>query len=286
MLTHLTEYDSTKTWREQDHALVECSTFADDYKYRGEGWQKYYHYINYPWIEEDDDSTDYVVKTKDKNITEACVQIVAWLSGKQGDGYKDSHIYKYLMERKYPGNEDVAKSYALRMLVHFLGDIVQPLHSMNRYSAELPKGDKGGNGFKLPYRYRVKSLHSLWDKVLYEERYNIRRPFTEETWTKFQINVDQVLADYLDKVIARDNFSPSNPYTYADSDFDDWTWEAWELSKSLYEGITANEKVPQEYLDANIPIAYEQLVLGGYRMFLVFDYIFSSEEEYSDFLLN
>ena len=38
MLKHLEREDSTMTWREQDHALVECSTFADDYKYRGEGW--------------------------------------------------------------------------------------------------------------------------------------------------------------------------------------------------------------------------------------------------------
>ena len=38
MLKHLTDQDKTMTWREQDHALVECSTFADDYKYRGEGW--------------------------------------------------------------------------------------------------------------------------------------------------------------------------------------------------------------------------------------------------------
>ena len=42
---------------------------------------------------EDDDIDNYTYKTKDKNITEACKQIVAWLSGKQGEAYKESHIY-------------------------------------------------------------------------------------------------------------------------------------------------------------------------------------------------
>lgn len=260
MLQHLTDYDASKTWREDKHALVECSTFADDYKYRGEGWQRYYHYINYPYIEDDDEEVDlYKIRSSSKNITEACKQIVAWLSGKQGEDYKESYIYTYLTTRKYPDEEDdnVAKSYAFRMLVHFLGDIVQPLHSMSRFSPELPKGDKGGNAFKLPYRYRVKSLHSLWDKVLYEERYNIRRPISDDKWADFQEDVDKAMNDHLDTIIAREGFGEENPYEYQVSDFDDWTVEAFELAKSLYEGITANEKVPQEYLDKNIPIAYE-----------------------------
>lgn len=93
----------------------------------------------------------------------------------------DSYIYTYLMN-KFDNNENVAKSYALRMLVHFVGDIVQPLHSMSRYNTEYPRGDAGANAFKLKRRYGVSSLHSLWDKVLYKERNNIRRPFTEDTW--------------------------------------------------------------------------------------------------------
>lgn len=274
LLQKLTDYDAEFTWREQDHALVECSTFADDYKYRGEGWQSYYHYINLPWVAEGDDPANYEIRTKDKNITVACKDIVAWLSGKQGDGHEQSHIYTYLMG-KYAGNEEVAKSYALRMLVHFFGDIVQPLHNMNRYTADYPKGDKGANAFKLPYRYAVKSLHSLWDKVLYEERYNIRRPFTEETWAEFSIKVDEAMEDHLDCVVRKFGPGRGDVYSYGVTDFDDWAEEGFELSKSLYKGIVENETVPEAYLKKNIPLAYEQLVLGGYRMYLVLDYIFS-----------
>ena len=38
MLTYLQDYDPDMTYREVDHDFVECSTFADDYKYHGEGW--------------------------------------------------------------------------------------------------------------------------------------------------------------------------------------------------------------------------------------------------------
>lgn len=81
MLQKMTDVYPEKTWREKDHALVECSTFADDWKYRGEAWQGYYHYINTNWFETGDES-DYDVRTKkDKDIVDGCNQIIAWLSG-------------------------------------------------------------------------------------------------------------------------------------------------------------------------------------------------------------
>ena len=49
--------------------------------------------------------------------------IVDWLSGKRGDDYKTSYIYLHLMD-EFPDSEDVAKSYALRLLVHYMGDLV------------------------------------------------------------------------------------------------------------------------------------------------------------------
>ena len=72
--------------------------------------------MNIPFISEGDES-DYDIRFKSKNITDGTEQIIAWLSGKQGTDYRDGYIYTYLM-RKFNGNEYVAKSYALRMLIH------------------------------------------------------------------------------------------------------------------------------------------------------------------------
>ena len=38
LLTFLAVADPDMTTHENEHAFVECSTFADDLKYHGEGW--------------------------------------------------------------------------------------------------------------------------------------------------------------------------------------------------------------------------------------------------------
>lgn len=54
------------------------------------------------------------------------------------------------------------KALMLRVLLHSLGDLHQPLHAINRISPEHPAGDLGGTRFVLsnsPYPH----LHALWD---------------------------------------------------------------------------------------------------------------------------
>jgi len=63
----------------------------------------------------------------------------------------------------FPGNENVAKSYALRLLIHYVGDIHQPFHAEDQYSSIFPDGDKGGNLFTLPNHYSSNELHAVWD---------------------------------------------------------------------------------------------------------------------------
>jgi len=43
-------------------------------------------------------------------------------------------MYDYISNRLYPGNMPVARSYALRLLIHYLGDIHQPFHTMARFN--------------------------------------------------------------------------------------------------------------------------------------------------------
>ena len=137
-------------------------------------------------------------------------------------------MYSYLMN-KYAGDEAQAQSYAFRMLIHNIGDLEQPLHSIARFSKEYPKGDAGGNAFKLPYRYRVTSLHALWDKVLYQERNNIRRPISDDDWEMMQAKVQTIFDDHSDAV--------ADATVYNDIDIDRWSEENFELAISLYDGI-------------------------------------------------
>ncbi|KTC65107.1 3'-nucleotidase/nuclease (plasmid) [Legionella adelaidensis] len=56
------------------------------------------------------------------------------------------------------------KGLALRILLHVVGDIHQPLHSATLVSKEHPKGDLGGNLFHLGENPVADNLHSYWDK--------------------------------------------------------------------------------------------------------------------------
>ena len=54
------------------------------------------------------------------------------------------------------------KSIALRLYIHIVGDLHQPLHSASVYSYQFPDGDLGGNLFSIKYK-DYPQLHRLWD---------------------------------------------------------------------------------------------------------------------------
>ena len=258
-------YNSTiDTTHEGDHAFVECATFADDNKYHGEMWQSDFHFKKIPYIK-DGVETDYKIPVATRNLTVGMDDITMWLSGKGGDSYKDGYMYTFLM-KKFENDEDMAKSYAFRLLVHYAGDIVQPFHNEAAYSTEFPDGDKGANSFTLPYHYGVDELHALWDFVLYTQHKNIARPFTEETWESFQLEVNELMSTY--------SYAVKSKKVYETVDFDAQAQEAYDIAITLYDGVTEDEAVPQDYLDQNIPLAYEQLIKGGYRLYYLVNYIF------------
>jgi S1/P1 Nuclease len=61
---------------------------------------------------------------------------------------------------------DDIKSYDLVWLEHLVGDVHQPLHATSRFSADIPKGDRGGNSVALCAHPCRNELHAYWDDVL------------------------------------------------------------------------------------------------------------------------
>lgn len=56
------------------------------------------------------------------------------------------------------------QAVALRIILHVVGDIHQPLHTITRVSRLHPKGDRGGNDFHLGRNKVGNNLHRYWDK--------------------------------------------------------------------------------------------------------------------------
>jgi len=56
------------------------------------------------------------------------------------------------------------KSMMLRYLIHVVGDIHQPLHSVEFFDeVNFPKGDLGGNLFLIEYSKNISNLHKFFD---------------------------------------------------------------------------------------------------------------------------
>jgi len=118
---------------------------------------------------------DFTSAFNEYNITETINHIVQWISAADDGDYTSSYVYTYLTAL-YPTNENLAKSYALRLMIHYMGDIHQPLHCLDRFDAANPSGDLGGNTFTLPNHYSSDNLHSVWDKLIYTQHVSIARP--------------------------------------------------------------------------------------------------------------
>jgi len=82
------------------------------------------------------------------------------------------------------GSEDDAISIAVRLMIHYVGDIHQPLHDTSRVDYQYPNGDFGGNTVPLPPKDGVTELHALWDSVGYEFPGYASLPFSDANWTR------------------------------------------------------------------------------------------------------
>jgi hypothetical protein len=74
------------------------------------------------------------------------------------------------------------RATALTWLFHLAGDIHQPLHTIQLFSAEYPDGDRGGNEICIRpgQNRRPITLHAFWDGVITSSS-NINRLRNEAT---------------------------------------------------------------------------------------------------------
>ncbi len=64
-----------------------------------------------------------------------------------------------------PLASDAEKGLALRMAMHIIGDLHQPLHTITKISAREPEGDRGGNRVKFKRNSIAPNLHAYWDRA-------------------------------------------------------------------------------------------------------------------------
>lgn len=156
------------------------------------------------------------------------------------------------------------KATSLRYLIHFVGDIQQPLHASTAVRAGDLNGDSGGNGFVITGTWS--NLHSLWDSGGGFLTDSITRPLSAAEQSSINSRVATVEAAY--PYVA-------GPATIPDPM--DWANEGFQLAQTVsYVGITRNGSPSAGYLNTTQSTTQERMAKGGKRLADLLNTIFAA----------
>lgn len=162
-------------------------------------------------------------------------------------------------------------SFALRLIIHYAGDIHQPLHATSRVDHEYTHGDYGGNAFRLPYKESAGNLHAVYDSVFYEFTGYPTLPMSSSDWAKYGNLANTLVGKYPESSLSN----------VKDLNFTDWAMESFHISeKFTYDEINhkENQPLPQDYIDQGKVYTEKQIVTGGYRLNYLIQSLFSNQE--------
>jgi hypothetical protein len=135
----------------------------------------------------------------------------------------------------------MAKVEALRFLIHFVGDVHQPLHAADRQ-------DKGGNDEKLNWHGKRLSLHQVWDQEV----------------------VTALGRDFDDIAAASDaSLSPQQKQQMSAGTPADWANESFALAaREIYAPLPPYGRIhlPDDYMMRESSVARLQLEKAGLRL--------------------
>ena len=203
-------------------SLAFVSTYADQIK-SDRKYSNYYtwHYVNMPLDTKYEDS--------EKNPT--------------GDIITGINKCIEVLKSETSSNED--KAFFLKMLVHFLGDLHQPMH-VGRSE------DKGGNTIQVQWFGKGTNLHSVWDSKMIEE-WNMS--YDELADNAQDLSKEQVKAIQKGSIV-------------------DWAHDTHKLSKIAYESVNVGENLKYRYSYDHFGTVRTQLQKGGIRLAKLLNDIF------------
>ena len=172
-------------------SLAMVSTYADEIK-SDSNYRKYspWHYVNFPFGE----TYETHPKSEEGDIVVAIQKCV--------DVLKSTETSKE------------EKVFHLKLLIHFMGDLHQPLH------VGMAK-DKGGNDFQVRWFNKGTNLHSVWDTKMIEE-YNMS--YSELASNEKELSKTEIEEIQKGTII-------------------DWMYESREFCKGIYNNTEVGEKL-------------------------------------------
>lgn len=156
-----------------------------------------------------------------------------------------------------------AQAQALRLIIHFVGDIHQPLHCATRVDSAHPEGDRGGNLFSIRIpgtngALKKSNLHSYWDGGIGS---------FPPTGANFK---PPPLSKILPAVATAKKGNPDTDPDLKLNDpfnFSSWANESFVLAKDVaYGGIDNGGKPSATYNRNALKVVRKRVTWGGYRL--------------------
>jgi hypothetical protein len=224
------------TWLLGDETLVDVASWADDYR-NGLTQTGYWHYVDIP--------PDAKAYDRDRD----CPRQPGTAAGSRNDAWRDCIVDRLLYNEQRIADaklDRADRAMALKFVVHFVGDIHQPLHASGV--------EAGGNGIQVrqfgsdncstdPARTTPCNLHGAWDVGLIQHRALDDRAF-------LKVLEGRVTAE---RLLAR----PAGSYA-------EWAMESLTLSNAIM--LPQKGNVDEAYYGKNIGVIEERLALGGTRL--------------------
>jgi len=139
------------------------------------------------------------------------------------------------------GNKSLSKeerALALKMFVHLMGDLHQPMHMGH-------KSDIGANRWDVTFFSSSTNLHTSWDTNLVESAH--KWSFTE--WT-----------DLIDRLKKKERKQ------IVEGDYTSWAKETYAICKMIYEATPVGTKISYDYVAEWTPVVEQQFLRGGHRL--------------------
>jgi S1/P1 Nuclease len=227
--------------------MANISTWAESYRYTSAGaWSAPLHYI---------DANDSPPGECDVEFNRDCGE----------SGCVVSALVNYTNIVMDTGASADERRDALRFVIHFAGDIHQPLHVENI--------ERGGNGINVTFAGKSNNLHHLWDTEIPEK---IADGLGAKAWA-------QTLVDDINNGNTFGNVSAwGQDISLDDTEATTLSWaddaNDFVCTDVLPDGVAAVEEgdLSNAYFDAHGQVAKLQIAKAGYRLAKYLDLIASA----------
>lgn len=156
---------------------------------------------------------------------------------KEGDVVRA--IYMQVDSLNNPSTSFEGKQLALKILVHLVGDLHQPMHLGHA-------SDLGGNRWYVKFFGNKTNLHSAWDSRILENGH-------KWSYTEWSAQIDRGNKELTEEILTNSN--PEN-----------WANQTYEICKQIYAKTPVNTDIRFDYVAEWTPVIEKQLLSGGIRL--------------------